>query len=584
MRITAKATLIVGAVALVPALLPLPFVLPSYAEALLTSAQQSELVLAKELQSKVDGHVGKTTEDARTVAAAVARAATAKDDALGLATVDLVLATRAHIDVARLVIPAGNVDTVLGKADADRSLAPRATPEMLARARQDGIAYEILDDRTAAIVVPIPMEAAPPSGGSSAPTEGYIVAPLYLQPLSTALADLAESRSLEARGSEVLVVDRQRRVLASFGGRERPVLSDASDACVLSLLPQRPTLGSIGVTGQCEESGKSVVGAAQTMDQTPWTIAIIEPRERVLADYERTRRRLVLSACGAVAVALLLALVAARSVTRPVLALAAQARRISARKWRDLVVPPKRSDEIGTLEGAMVTMAGDLERQERKIADDARMRADLVRFLSPEVALRIEKGELDMALGGKRTEVTVLFADVVGFTPLAERREAEETVAILNELFGLLTEIVFRHGGLVDKFIGDSIMAVFGAPEPQPDHAARALRAAEDIMRFLETASETFRQTHDVQIRLAIGVNSGVAVVGNIGSERRMDYTAIGDAVNLAARLETLASPNQVLVGASTAELVGDAFELTRLGERAIPGRDRPAVVYELVV
>ena len=101
---------------------------------------------------------------------------------------------------------------------------------------------------------------------------------------------------------------------------------------------------------------------------------------------------------------------------------------------------------------------------------------------------------------------------------------------------------MFRHGGTVDKFIGDCIMAVWGAPSAQDDHAARALAAAEDMMRFLETANEGWQEKYDVEIRLGIGVNSGEAIVGNVGSDKRMEYTVIGDVVNVAARLEAIAA------------------------------------------
>jgi class 3 adenylate cyclase len=176
----------------------------------------------------------------------------------------------------------------------------------------------------------------------------------------------------------------------------------------------------------------------------------------------------------------------------------------------------------------------------------------------------------------------VLFADVVAFTPLAESRSAEEVVSLLNELFSILTEIVFRHGGTVDKFIGDCIMAIWGAPVAQPDHAQRALAAAEDMMRFLETANERFREVYGIEIRLGIGVNSGEAIVGNIGSDKRMEYTVIGDVVNVAARLESIAAPNQLLVSEATRRLAGVGFDLTLVGEKNLTGRKNATTVYQL--
>jgi len=202
--------------------------------------------------------------------------------------------------------------------------------------------------------------------------------------------------------------------------------------------------------------------------------------------------------------------------------------------------------------------------------------------MSKQLVDAIVTGEHSLSLGGKRTMVSVVFADVVGFTPLAEARQAEQIVGLLNELFSMLTEIVFRHGGTVDKFIGDCIMAVWGAPVSQEDHATRALAAAEDMMRFLETANEGWKEKYDVEIRLGIGVNSGEAIVGNIGSDKRMEYTVIGDVVNVAARLEAIAQPNQVLVSEATHALVGDAFGLRKLGDRKLTGRKTETAVYAL--
>jgi adenylate cyclase len=228
-------------------------------------------------------------------------------------------------------------------------------------------------------------------------------------------------------------------------------------------------------------------------------------------------------------------------------------------------------------------MAKSLEAGEVEIQRQTRLRGDLSRFMSKELVEAIVKGEHDLSLGGERRQITVLFADVVAFTPLSESRPPEQVVAMLNELFSVLTEVVFRHGGTVDKFIGDCIMAVWGAPVAQPDHADRALAAAEDMMHFLEVAAAEWRKKYDVEVRLGVGVNSGEAIVGNVGSDKRMEYTVIGDVVNVAARLEGLAAPNQVLVAEGAAKLATDRFELTPVGERNLTGRARSVSVFELV-
>jgi adenylate cyclase len=292
------------------------------------------------------------------------------------------------------------------------------------------------------------------------------------------------------------------------------------------------------------------------------------------------QRRGLLVAGAAALLAILVGLLAGQTLTAPILGVVGQVRLIARRKWRELSLTSARGDEIGELTRSLGEMAIDLEKGEA----EAKLRDDLSRFMSKQLVDAIVKGEHSLSLGGKRSAVSVVFADVVGFTPLAEARSAEQIVGLLNELFSMLTEIVFRHGGTVDKFIGDCIMAVWGAPVSQEDHAMRALAAAEDMMRFLETANEGWREKYDVEIRLGIGVNSGEAIVGNIGSDKRMEYTVIGDVVNVAARLEAIARPQQVLISQATHDAAGTRFRYAAIGPRALPGRAEPVHLYEVTL
>jgi class 3 adenylate cyclase len=178
--------------------------------------------------------------------------------------------------------------------------------------------------------------------------------------------------------------------------------------------------------------------------------------------------------------------------------------------------------------------------------------------------------------------VSVLFADVAAFTTFAETAPPERVVAFLNELFSILAEVVFRHGGTVDKFIGDSIMALFGAPDDAPDHVERALAAAEDMHRFVEANAPAWRASYGVEVRLGIGVSTGAALVGNLGSERRMEYTAIGDVVNVAARLEYLAEPGKTLVTDEVRTRAERGFDFVSLGEHRLRGKQTPVAVWEV--
>lgn len=325
-----------------------------------------------------------------------------------------------------------------------------------------------------------------------------------------------------------------------------------------------------------------MLGAVETIGDVGWAVAMFRPEAEAYRQLEVLKQRTLAIVLGVAVLALVLGFGVGGAIARPVLKIASGARRIGERRWAEVKIDVERSDELGDLADCVKQMATDLQTSELEIAAQAKVKADLSRFMSRDLVDAIVRGEHSLELGGKRAEISVLFADVVAFTPLAESRSAEEVVSLLNELFSILTEIVFRHGGTVDKFIGDCIMAIWGAPVAQPDHAQRALAAAEDMMRFLETANERFRQVYGVEIRLGIGVNSGEAIVGNIGSDKRMEYTVIGDVVNVAARLESIAAPNQLLVSEATRRLAGVGFDLTLLGEKNLTGRKNTTTVYQL--
>jgi class 3 adenylate cyclase len=288
---------------------------------------------------------------------------------------------------------------------------------------------------------------------------------------------------------------------------------------------------------------------------------------------------------SSIAVALVLAFAASvllgRRLAAPIATLVAFTQDLAARRF-DRRPDVATGDELDVLARALGDAAGALDRSEKREREDAAIRADLGRYLPAEIVEAIVRREQSMELGGRRLPITVLFADVVAFTPLSERLPPEQVVALLNELFTLLTEAVFRHGGTVDKLIGDCVMAIWGAPTPHADHARRAVLAAQDMVRFCESANADWKQRFGVEVRLAIGINTGEAVVGNIGSRERMDYTAIGDVVNVAARLETIARPQQILVSRATADAITGGFDVTPLGPREVPGRKEPVELFEV--
>jgi len=209
------------------------------------------------------------------------------------------------------------------------------------------------------------------------------------------------------------------------------------------------------------------------------------------------------------------------------------------------------------------------------------LRSRLARYSSPTVIDRIllAPGSAERGMVADDEEVTILFADLKGFTEMAESLPPADVIQILNRVFERLTEVVFRHDGTLDKFRGDGMMAFFGAPLPMPDHARRAVETALQMQQAVHELNSDTGFARDLRIR--IGINSGQVVVGDIGSPQRKDYTVIGDAVNIASRLESqVAKPGQVVIGRATYEAVADHFECQPLDIAHVKGKQESVHPY----
>lgn len=205
------------------------------------------------------------------------------------------------------------------------------------------------------------------------------------------------------------------------------------------------------------------------------------------------------------------------------------------------------------------------------------------RYVAPQVVNEILKnGEEGLKLGGTRREITVLFVDIRGFTPMSEKCQPEEVVEILNDYLNLTASSIFKYGGTLDKFIGDATMAIFNAPLDLEDHAFKAVQTAWAMKEGSEVLKKALEERFGRSVQFGVGINTGYAVVGNIGAKFRMDYTAIGDTVNTAARLESNAKPGQILLSQSTYDLVKDRVKVTSLGGIKVKGKEQEIPVYQL--
>ncbi|MCD6408533.1 CHASE2 domain-containing protein, partial [bacterium] len=197
------------------------------------------------------------------------------------------------------------------------------------------------------------------------------------------------------------------------------------------------------------------------------------------------------------------------------------------------------------------------------------------KYLSPEVMEKLLSYEKEITLSGEEKYITVVFADIRGFTSIAERLSPEETFEFLNKILSVMAKSIFKFGGTLDKFIGDEIMAIFGAPVEDKEHAKKAVFASIEMMKNMKNVSKF--------VKIGIGINTGKMMVGNIGTEERMEYTAIGDAVNLASRIEKIAGPEEILITETTYHQVKDVVKCEFLGEREIRGKEKRVRIYRVI-
>ncbi len=266
--------------------------------------------------------------------------------------------------------------------------------------------------------------------------------------------------------------------------------------------------------------------------------------------------------------------VIARLVTRPLLQLAHSAEKIRAGQY-EMVGNLGYHDEFAELGHTFNNMVhGLIERDQ--------VRSLLGKVVSPAVAQELLSRQIE--LGGEEREVSILFSDIRDFTTLAEGRTPGAILAMLNTCFGVMSDIIDSHQGVVDKYIGDAIMALFGAPISAPDDPAHALSCALDMMQALATLNQTFIQQGWPALKIGIGIHTGIVVAGNVGSNSRLNYTVLGDNVNLAARLESLCKKYQVdiIVSEATA-LHCPEFAFRELDRVRVKGKRQAVRIYQLL-
>lgn len=238
--------------------------------------------------------------------------------------------------------------------------------------------------------------------------------------------------------------------------------------------------------------------------------------------------------------------------------------------------------ELISAVAAQTAIAVENVRAHERLAKEEVARANYSRFLPEYVVTQMLENPESFKLGGVTQTITVLFADIRGFTRISEHAAPEKIVDLLNRYFSAMTDIIFAHGGTLDKYLGDGLMALFGAPTATPKDAANALAAAVAMQRRMISINTELREEGFTEIGIGIGLHTGDVTVGYIGSERRSEYTAIGDAVNTSSRLESNAKGGQILVSEATAKAAKSRYELTPRDPISVKNREQPVPLFEV--
>lgn len=302
-------------------------------------------------------------------------------------------------------------------------------------------------------------------------------------------------------------------------------------------------------------------------------IVLVNLEAQIRNAFLESARRLALVALPVFILGVLLTMLVARLLVKPLAALRGGIE-IVGRGKLDHVTPITTSDEIGAITHAFNRMAAQLLRKEQETNA-------LGRYVSKGLLDQVLANPTALQLGGRSQQCTVMFIDIRGFTTMSEEMNPRDVVNILNKYFKLMAAIIGDELGTLDKFIGDCVMALFGAPIYFPDHAERAVRAAMRIQEAVKAENVLRVGWGWKPVEVGIGINTGEVVVGNIGTDERYDYTAIGDAVNTAARLEGQARRGEIAISGNTFAAVKDIFDAVHAGDIQLKGKNVAVAVYK---
>ncbi len=409
-----------------------------------------------------------------------------------------------------------------------------------------------------------------------------MVVPLYA-PRPNILAWFAVTLPFDDEFASQLKSSTQAEVTFIRGGEDtsQQILATTLDPqSAQSVAAQAPTMkitaSHTGITTVNDEDFVTLLTPLRVLGGMSAQIALQRSLNAEMAPARELENIILLISIAALMLATIVATAVARGVSKPVQRLSAHTELIAQGDYQTRLTP-NRSDEFGQL-------AESFNRMTDGLAERDKVRDLLDKNVSPEIAAQLMRD--GAVLGGEEREVTILFADLRGFTSLSENLSPPELIELLNNYLERMSAEIERHGGVIDKFIGDAIMAVFGAPLKQEGDADNALRSALAMERALAKLNLELQASGRPKLGIGIGINTAHVVAGNIGSHRRLNYSVIGDGVNVAARLEALTRTPEyntnILVSAATMNAAQGVYDAHDLGYVTVKGRQEPVSIFSI--
>jgi class 3 adenylate cyclase len=374
--------------------------------------------------------------------------------------------------------------------------------------------------------------------------------------------------------SHVFIASSQGTVLLTQ--RRRGETRTVAEVDLASAIGRRMDGGSESAV-EFEHQGVRYLGrvAPLVVGDQRWLVEVVVPEGDYTEEVDANARLTGALGLGALLLAAACGIAIAHWIARPLRELADDARQI--RRGRlDVTVIPRSRDEIGVLARAMAEMVQGLR-------DRDFIRETLGRYVSPELAERCLRDREALHLGGELREVTVLMSDLRDFTPLSERLGPEATIGVLNRYLARMTPVILEHGGMIDEFIGDAILVVFGAPFVRADDTERAVRCAQRMQEAMPAVNEEARALGLPDLSMGIGVHCGTVVAGNIGSPDRIKYGVVGPPVNLVSRIQALTAGGEILVSDAVMAKTRDLVRVGPARQVRVKGAAEPVTIYPLL-